>query len=708
MEEDEETEEEAIMFREQVATVSTWFDRWTSCEQTVAMVALLRRVQPTQAKFLSSVIQRQLSDCNDLRRSEILANDPSFVASLATSESKEALVRDLLTYLPLLSPRSLDVKALYLALIPKVLKYTLENGSMMEEARQLLSYSLIHPAFSVDDRGLFSQWLHQFEEKLNSNTPTNLSANDGLNHHYSSSLSGSPPNGNDFGSWQPSTSPNSGSLSNSPSQGGMMMGNLTNANFQRIRRSNSLTPPVTHLHSDAWNSQEDLYPGGYKPRSLSLSSEVSPQGSLPSSGSGSEVHLDEKSFLNPGMKDVPAWLKSLRLHKYSPLFAHLTYDEMLELTEEGLEAQGVTKGARHKIVLSIGKLKERVIHLKQIYEEMSADRESLKNALNEVKWVLTTPIKVSGDNEENATPQITSSGSAETIGAVGSTRTLTEEGKENHSHDWQAVNLPKEEGNITSWIVRVLGKACELNTDIECEGLLVNVLDKCLTHDVFTFKQKRLLTLWRSQQAPVPVRRNSFGHTGHFHTRNHRGANSPGGGSGNKSRHLGPRPLNLHGQSGQSGPHSWTPSSSLHAMFMAKRPSLQDSILEYTRSPLTGQRTKSAPIPNFLANLSCSPPSGTLHENMSVSAGIPIPTTSASNMSSNMLGKLDFGPVGLLGSPTTAATTGGTSPTLTSVNSSTTGGMPVPTTSAMDITSRLESLCLSMTEAALGPGFNNY
>lgn len=65
------------MFREQVTTVCNWFDRWSPCEQTVAMVAMLRRLQPTQARFLISVLNRQIADCTDLRRTEILANDPS-------------------------------------------------------------------------------------------------------------------------------------------------------------------------------------------------------------------------------------------------------------------------------------------------------------------------------------------------------------------------------------------------------------------------------------------------------------------------------------------------------------------------------------------------------------------------------------------------------------------------------------------------------
>lgn len=37
--------------------------------------------------------------------------------------------------------------------------------------------------------------------------------------------------------------------------------------------------------------------------------------------------------------DVPGWLKSLRLHKYAALFSTMTYDEMMSLTEQQLEAQ---------------------------------------------------------------------------------------------------------------------------------------------------------------------------------------------------------------------------------------------------------------------------------------------------------------------------------------------------------------------------------
>lgn len=187
-----------------------------------------------------------------------------------------------------------------------------------------------------------------------------------------------------------------------------------------MRRSNSLTPPVSLCQStELWTSQvgfsvgipeshsicqfhyikyfQDDLCAKQKPRSFSLSSEhcppLSPQSSQASSGSGSETQLDETKSFNsdfPGMRgkqretavslstftshltlilfspDVGTWLKALRLHKYIWLFAQLSYDEMLALTEEKLEALGVTKGARHKIILSIKKLKDRYNTLCQL------------------------------------------------------------------------------------------------------------------------------------------------------------------------------------------------------------------------------------------------------------------------------------------------------------------------------------------------------
>ncbi|KAL6477331.1 hypothetical protein MHYP_G00131660 [Metynnis hypsauchen] len=136
-----------------------------------------------------------------------------------------------------------------------------------------------------------------------------------------------------------------------------------------LKRSVSLTPPMSGPSNPplghGWLSQEDL-----RGRAAPDHAPLSPQSSIASSGSGGSEHMEDGSGLGAalrstfheegsGMRDVPAWLKSLRLHKYAGLFSSMTYEEMMSLTEQQLEAQNITKGARHKIIISIQKLKER-------------------------------------------------------------------------------------------------------------------------------------------------------------------------------------------------------------------------------------------------------------------------------------------------------------------------------------------------------------
>lgn len=64
------------------------------------------------------------------------------------------------------------------------------------------------------------------------------------------------------------------------------------------------------------------------------------------SGSNPEEELDMK-LLN----DIPGWLRSLRLHKYTNNFEGKTWKEMVSLDDAGLEARGVAAlGARRKML----------------------------------------------------------------------------------------------------------------------------------------------------------------------------------------------------------------------------------------------------------------------------------------------------------------------------------------------------------------------
>jgi hypothetical protein len=51
------------------------------------------------------------------------------------------------------------------------------------------------------------------------------------------------------------------------------------------------------------------------------------------------------------LQDIPAWLRSLRLHKYTDNLKDLSWKELVELDDDGLEKRGVNAlGARRKML----------------------------------------------------------------------------------------------------------------------------------------------------------------------------------------------------------------------------------------------------------------------------------------------------------------------------------------------------------------------
>lgn len=69
-------------------------------------------------------------------------------------------------------------KAEYLSIMPKIMAHSVENSCHIEECRQLLSYSLIHPAISRDELAVLASWMSSLEEFGNSasqsTTPPNI------------------------------------------------------------------------------------------------------------------------------------------------------------------------------------------------------------------------------------------------------------------------------------------------------------------------------------------------------------------------------------------------------------------------------------------------------------------------------------------------------------------------------------------------------
>lgn len=64
-----------MMFRDQVGILTDWFKGWNECEQTVALLSLLKRVSRTQARFLHICLEHWLADCTEIHILEAEANN---------------------------------------------------------------------------------------------------------------------------------------------------------------------------------------------------------------------------------------------------------------------------------------------------------------------------------------------------------------------------------------------------------------------------------------------------------------------------------------------------------------------------------------------------------------------------------------------------------------------------------------------------------
>ncbi|XP_042261639.1 protein Smaug homolog 1 isoform X2 [Thunnus albacares] len=554
-----------MMFRDQVGVLASWFKGWNECEQTVALLSLLKRVSRTQARFLQLCLEHSLAECTELQVLEGEANNPG-VISQWQSEPKERVISLVLTHLPLLKPGNIEAKGEYMRLLPRILAHTIEHGHHLEESRQLLSYALIHPATSLEDRAALALWLNHLEERAaargdslerpppagphhhhhQSTPPSTLSSSGSSSSSTNNSSSGnlySLHHHQRYGSddrlngWQSSRDSGLGGGWHQQQQGcenGHLLlypsssvpatintvgtsggGNtiLTSGGGSQqhspLKRSVSLTPPMSGPSNQplghVWLSQEDLPTA----RGPALDhAPLSPQSSIASSGSGGSEHLEEaglgggsslhrSSFHEEGsgMRDVPAWLKSLRLHKYAALFSTLTYDEMMSLTEEQLEAQKVTKGARHKIVISIQKLKERQNLLRSLEKDV-LEGSNLRAPLQELHQMIMTPIKAFSGGEEASLqrPLMSPEGKSAAPGShlAGGGGGEAESG----------TSLIAE-GDLPGQFTRVMGKVCTQllvsRSDEDNISSYLQLIDKCLIHESFTETQKKRLLSWKQQ-----------------------------------------------------------------------------------------------------------------------------------------------------------------------------------------------------------------
>ncbi|XP_029543325.1 protein Smaug homolog 1 isoform X2 [Oncorhynchus nerka] len=456
-----------MMFRDQVGILGSWFKGWNECEQTVALLSLLKRVSQTQARFLQLCLEHSLADCTELHVLEGEANNP-VVISQWQGEPKERVISLVLTHLPLLKPGNIEAKGEYMRLLPRILAHTIEHGRHLEESRQLLSYALIHPATSLDDRAALALWLNHLEERAAARAD---------------SLERLPPSPASHHQTPPST------LSSSGSSLGSSVGHLGHLyHHQRYGSDDRLNGWQGSRDSGLGSGWQQQGQGGCENGGhLALYPSSSVPGSINTVGTGGSSNTN-----------VPAWLKSLRLHKYAALFSTMTYDEMMSLTEQQLESQNVTKGARHKIVISIHKLKERQNMLRCLEKDV-LEGSNLRAPLAELHQMILTPIKAVASDESlpsSTTQQPLLSLEGKSSTAPGSH--LAPGGGEGET----GATLIAE-GDIPGQFTRVMGKVCTQllvsRPDEENISSYMQLIDKCLLHEAFTETQKKRLLSWKQQ-----------------------------------------------------------------------------------------------------------------------------------------------------------------------------------------------------------------
>lgn len=99
----------------------------------------------------------------------------AFLSELC-SKPKDYVVEVLLSHLPLLHADNETAKIQYMTMIPKILQDSMINMLHIDESKRLLSYAVIHPAISSNERRSLASWMQTLEETIKNNQNIQLSS----------------------------------------------------------------------------------------------------------------------------------------------------------------------------------------------------------------------------------------------------------------------------------------------------------------------------------------------------------------------------------------------------------------------------------------------------------------------------------------------------------------------------------------------------
>ncbi|KIK68919.1 hypothetical protein GYMLUDRAFT_53443 [Collybiopsis luxurians FD-317 M1] len=349
-------------FREELGTIEQWFKLLSESEQTASLYTLLQHAKPSQVKFLSAVLQ-QMSDSN---------SSVNNAAESSTSKAGKGV-----------RPPSLNLPA-----TPTASQFespAAENDAAGSQVKGEQGQEVVvKPAEENSWASMVATPQDLMFKKAGESQPS------------AGTVPGPAPTSatgatlNASGIAGPAAGMAAGLAAGMMNPFNMaMLNNLgfsTEAQILAVQlvmsglvQPSGIQKPIQPKHhhnnrgsnsANNWRSPGSArYPGSALRssglRSSGLKSALkanTPKSAAPSAGTLGSATTPKEEDIDPELlKDVPAWLKSLRLHKYTDCFKGMTWEEMIDLDDEQLEKRGVVAlGARRRMIRTFENVKRKM------------------------------------------------------------------------------------------------------------------------------------------------------------------------------------------------------------------------------------------------------------------------------------------------------------------------------------------------------------
>ncbi|KAK7045717.1 Flap-structured DNA-binding and RNA-binding protein [Paramarasmius palmivorus] len=322
-------------FREELGTIEQWFTLLTESEQTASLYTLLQHANQEQLTFLKAILQ-QLSENGENSRQNSPANTrpPKLNIRLPGTPGTPAFS------LTQASPSSSG------------------KESSKESAKESPKASNILSPLSATE-GAQDIFIKPAEERISwanmVNTPMDLM----FQKPQSGGIQGvmSPTMG------MPMMNPFNPGMMGYSNEAQMLALQLVMSGM--VGQQPLMNPPQKSPHQQRQQKQSSTSgsnnwrAGSSRPgNSRTSSGSKAKSTASPSSAAASKPEDDVDPKL---LEDIPAWLKSLRLHKYTECFTGMTWQEVVQLDEAALEAKGVTAlGARRRLTKNFDAVKRKM------------------------------------------------------------------------------------------------------------------------------------------------------------------------------------------------------------------------------------------------------------------------------------------------------------------------------------------------------------